>query len=769
MNKNYFSRVFARLFYIIEQVTLGNNRQSFGCLYINPSYFVMASRRMGHRTIKPEPNTMTATFLIFMTLTTLFTGCGQKGDQQTHHKQGAQRLNHLKNETSPYLLQHADNPVDWYPWGNEALEKARREDKPILLSVGYSACHWCHVMEHESFENEEIARIMNREFVCIKVDREERPDIDQLYMRFVQMATGSGGWPMTVFLTPDQKPYFGGTYFPPEDRYGRPGFKRVLLMMADFYHHGKDKLTENLQQLDNAFARQLQAGMAHDLPDDRILEQAARSLSEMYEPRYGGIGRAPKFPAVQVLALFLRHFRNTGETHYLDMVTHTLTSMANGGIYDHLAGGFARYSTDDQWLVPHFEKMLYDNALLLPLYLDVYLVTGESFYLEIARDIARFVETEMMAPDGGFYSSLDADSEGEEGRFYVWSRAEIIEALGKEAGDVFCRYYGVTSMGNFEGRNILHVAQTVEQVARKTGLGESAVHEILEKGRRILLERRNQRVRPGRDDKILTSWNSLMLSALARLYQVTREAHYADLIRLNARFLMETMFRDGELLRTYKDGRAHIEAFAEDYAFTAAALMDAYEALFDENYLTQARLLTDYANSHFSAENGGYYTTSDTHEKLYQRLRDDADQSIPAATGVMLMNNLRLYAFTGEDSYQIRAEKILKGYARAMIDNPYGYASYLNAFDFYRTRPFEIVLFRPKNSTEIPFAQIVFGRYEPDKVVMLAEDGRPSRLAPEIITGRHTREGKPTAFVCRDHVCSLPVTDSRALLQLLKR
>ncbi len=679
-------------------------------------------------------------------------------------------MNHLKNETSPYLLQHADNPVDWFPWGEEALAKARAENTPILLSIGYAACHWCHVMEHESFENGEIAALMNENFICIKVDREERPDIDQLYMTFVQMATGSGGWPMTIFMTPDQKPYFGGTYFPPENRYGRPGFKKLLRIMADVYHNRKDELRENISRLDEAFERitRVTRRSSH-IPGYDVTEAGLRQLREQYEPRFGGIGRAPKFPAVQVFRLFLQEYRRTGQEELLAMVTHTLRNMANGGIHDQLGGGFARYSTDNQWLVPHFEKMLYDNALLTPLYLDTYLVTGDRFYLSVAEDILRFVDRELSGPDGEFHSSLDADSEGEEGRFYVWSKSEITDALGDINGAVFCDYFGVTAMGNFEGANILHVSMTTDQVAEKYGLRAADVEEIIRSGRKELLTIREKRERPGLDDKALTAWNALMLSAYARASQVTQKAVYADRVRAGADFLLTRMLRSDDLKRSYKNGRAAIEAFMEDHAFLIAGLLDAYEAVFDERYLHKALELADFVQKHFSDGQGGYYTTSDMGEKLYQRLRVEGDQSVPSPAGVMVQNNLRLYYFSGEGRFMERAEETLRHEGSKFDCSPYSHASYLTALDFYLRKPDEILLVRKKGQAIDAFRPVLFQQYLPNKVVMLKTEDEVSGLAPELTAGRKTVNGRLTAYVCRDGTCSLPVTESRALNELLHR
>ncbi|MCB0281155.1 MAG: thioredoxin domain-containing protein [Calditrichaeota bacterium] len=679
--------------------------------------------------------------------------------------------NRLINETSPYLLQHAHNPVDWYPWGSEAFEKARKEDKPVFLSIGYSSCHWCHVMEEESFENQEVAELMNENFICIKVDREERPDIDQLYMQYVQMTTGSGGWPMSVFLTPDQKPFFGGTYFPPDDRYGRPGFKRVLQALAVHYHTEKDKLKNSISQVDEAFNKiaQIKSNDAQ-LPDRNDFDSAIESLTGYYEPLYGGIGNAPKFPAVQVFNLFIRAYKNTAEPNLLNMVTHTLQNMADGGIYDQLGGGFARYSVDEKWLVPHFEKMLYDNGQLVQLYLDAYLVTGQNYFLQIAEETLEFIQREMTSDQGGFFSSLDADSEGEEGRFYVWTRDEIISILGESDAKLFNTFYGVTASGNFEGKTILFKAQSFEDVSQEFDLPADQVERILEQCRKKLHDYRSKRVRPGLDDKIITSWNALMLSAFARAYQITGNPSYREVIKKNVTFILDKLFTDGILQRTFKDGQSKYDAFIEDYAFLINALLDSYEAVFDPGYVKKAVELADYANKHFLDESRTtYFTTSNLQQQLVYRLKDAHDSSIPSGTGLMILNNLRLFSITENQSYFDIAENILKNHSQEMIANPYGYASYLNALDFYLDKPKEILIARDADQNAKDFMDCVFNNYLPNKVVIQITDGTDkSAFTASLIAGKEPVKGKITAYVCHDFKCSLPVFTPADLEALLK-
>jgi uncharacterized protein YyaL (SSP411 family) len=704
--------------------------------------------------------------LIFTVLLTAgIAACDEapKGKNMADHK------NHLQNETSPYLLQHADNPVNWYPWGPEALELAIKQDKPILVSIGYSACHWCHVMEHESFEDPETAGLMNELFICIKVDREERPDIDQVYMTFVQMTTGSGGWPLNVFLTPQQEPYFGGTYFPPERRYGRGSWKEVLHWASDFYHNKKDKLQENTTIIREEYAKLAETAGDGEIPGREILEKAAAQLSSYHDAVYGGLGRAPKFPATLQLSFLLQQHYRSGEQKYLDVVTHSLLHMARGGIYDQIGGGFARYSVDEKWLVPHFEKMLYDNAQLVPLYLDTYLVTGDAFYLQVAEHVLEFTMRELRSPEGGFYSSLDADSEGEEGKFYVWDKSAIVSLLGSDNGAIFTFYYGVSDSGNFEGKNILHQASDVASCAKKFHRSEDEIREILNDGRKKLLAARGKRIRPGLDDKVIVSWNGLMLSAFARAYQVTGNPEYAGVIRANIDFVRENMTRGGQLLRSYNRGQAVNPGYLDDYAFWIRALLDSYEALFEESYLADAKQWADFVAEHFWDENDhGYFFTPSGQQNLFARMKDEHDQSIPSGSGIMIGNLLRLYSITDDATKVQTAEQLLALYGDAFSRNPYGYASHLQALDFYLSKPLEIFIL--SDSPELPenFRSVIFRRYLPAKIVFNLPGGSRSEISARQIEGRERIGGKATVYVCRDFSCSLPVTEPGQLENLLK-
>ncbi len=707
---------------------------------------------------------------LFMITLLFMYACEPENKQELQENHSVQnQSNHLANETSPYLLQHADNPVDWYPWGEEALSRAKSEDKPILLSIGYAACHWCHVMEHESFEDPETARLMNELFICIKVDREERPDIDQIYMKFVQMTTGSGGWPLNVFLTPDQEPYYGGTYFPPEDRYGRPSWTRVLQSASNFYRNNKQKLKENIDTIKEEFKKSREEGSLSDIPDSDIMQSSARQLASLYDPRFGGIGRAPKFPAVYPLSFLLRNFKNTGNKDYLNMVTHTLESMAKGGIYDQVGGGFARYSVDEKWLVPHFEKMLYDNAQLVPLYLDAFMLSGNEYFKQIAIGTLSFVMRELLSPEGGFYSSLDADSEGVEGKFYVWEKSEIDNLLGAKKSEVFCDYYDVTENGNFEHKNILHIQTDIQSAAKRFNLSTDEVEKVLEESRKILLEARSKRVRPGLDDKILTSWNGLMLSAFARMYQVDRDEIYKKVIEENIAFIKNNLYADGHLLRTYNKDKAKYHAYLDDYAFLVQGLLDAYEALFNVEYLEWAHELLVYTNQKFwDDDKFGYFYTSSDQNELIERLKDEHDQSIPSGTAIMMINNLRFYSFTESKEFLDRAENILKRYGKRMVSNPYGYASYLLGFDFYSQKPKEIVLVIPQNSDAEKYYDTIFKTYLPNKVVItLKDDQTASTLSASLLQGKEPIQGKITAYVCHNFACSPPVFTTDELKKLL--
>jgi uncharacterized protein YyaL (SSP411 family) len=678
--------------------------------------------------------------------------------------------NRLINETSPYLLQHAHNPVDWHPWGEEAFRKAKAENRPVLLSIGYSACHWCHVMERESFENEEIAALMNENFVNIKVDREERPDLDEIYMNAVQILTGRGGWPMTVFLTPEGKPFYGGTYFPPEDRHGMPGFPKILQAVAHAYRERAQDVEKSVGQILAVLSRlgetsETQRAFAPDL-----LQTAAEQIGQAYDPEYGGFGRAPKFPNAGVFELFLRAYRKSREQRLLEMVDHTLLRMAQGGIYDHLGGGFHRYSVDEKWLVPHFEKMLYDNAQLLRIYADAFRVTGRPLFRRIVQETADYLLREMLQPDGGFYSTQDADSEGEEGKFFVWTEREVLEILGEEEGEIFCRIYDVTEFGNFEEKSILHPVLELEQAARLFKKDVAAIERIVSEAKTKLFNERERRVKPFRDEKILTSWNGLMLSGLAAAHEITGENRYREAAKKTVEFLFSKMFQNGLLLHTYKDGMAKLLGYLDDYSFAIVGLIDLFEAFQDRSLLERAATLAETMIREFWDDvDGGFFYTGRSHEQLISRSKTSYDSSVPSGNSMAAQALLRLYHYLGKDDYLKRGEKILRLYYDAMEQQPFGFAHMLAALDFYLEKPKEIVVVGETGDPRFKeMLEKLRSSYLPNKTVQLAEPGKPLQELSPMLQGKGQVDGKPTVYICHNFTCSPPVTEWEQVEGLLK-
>ena len=676
--------------------------------------------------------------------------------------------NRLIHETSPYLLQHAHNPVDWYPWGDEALARARDENRPIFLSVGYSACHWCHVMEEESFENEEIAAIMNAHFVCIKVDREERPDIDDIYMMAVQAMTGSGGWPMSVFLTPDLEPFYGGTYFPPEDKFGRPGFKNVLLKITEVWETERDKVLGNsaaiTKHLRELTARSGSTGEVDLDPD--LLAQAAGQLNASLDRQSGGFGPAPKFPSAPSNAILLRQHAITGEDHLLEAAVLTLDRMAEGGLFDHLGGGFHRYSTDAEWLVPHFEKMLYDNAQLSQAYIEAYQATGEVRFRCVAEAVFTYVLRDMQHPNGPFYSSEDADSEGEEGKFYLWTRDEILSVLGEKDGEVFCQYYNVKPNGNFTspepyhgGKNILHVSPG------------TAPPDDLATMREKLLAVRSERVRPGLDDKILTSWNALMISAFARGHQALGNPEYRLAAERAARFILTEMRKDGVLLRSYRKGPGRVPGYLDDYAFLIVALEDLYEATFDPAWLDAADELAQAMVSRFwDEEGGGFFFDAADHTNLLFRTKPTQDGAEPSGNSVAAIGLLRLAILGGNTDYRAKAERAFSLNASDMSRAPRAFLSMLCAVHFLQDPPKEIAIVGPPDSPVVNgFLEAVHKRFIPNKVVVLLDPAAGDKLGDRIplLESKGLIDGNPAVYVCKDFVCRRPVTTVEGLVEVI--
>jgi uncharacterized protein len=664
--------------------------------------------------------------------------------------------NRLALESSPYLLEHAANPVDWFPWGAEALERARRENKPILLSIGYSACHWCHVMARESFEDVETAALMNRHFISIKVDREERPDLDQVYMRAVQGLTGSGGWPMTVFLLPDGSPFFGGTYFPPTDRFGMPSFKRVLTAVADAFATRQAEVEQTAAQVRD-FLNRPPLPLAAGSLTSALLDEAALRLARDFDPQWGGFGGAPKFPQPMLIEFLLRTNHRTGQTAALEMATKTLRAMAEGGMYDQLGGGFHRYAVDERWLVPHFEKMLYDNALLARAYLDAWQVTGEPRFRRIVEETLGFVSREMTSAEGGFYSSLDADSEGEEGRFYLWTRAELETALGAAAADRIATAFEVTEAGNFEGRNVLHPSLP-------------GANELLDGVRDRLLAFRARRIRPNRDEKVLAGWNGLMLRAFAEGGRVLNRPDLIATAETNARFLLARMRHGGRMRRSYKDGRAEAAGYLEDQAAVADGLLSLYEATFDPTWLLELRSIVETMLAAFWDEAAGaFFDTAVDHERLVVRPQDVTDNAVPSGTALAVDVLARAGTLLGEETWRGRARGSLERLAPTAAKAPLAFGRLLAALDFELGRPVELAIVAdPVMAGAERFLAVLRDRFLPNRVVVA---GRPEADGPRIplLAGRTARGGAATAYLCEGFVCQAPTTDPRELARQLER
>jgi hypothetical protein len=668
--------------------------------------------------------------------------------------------NKLINETSPYLLQHAHNPVDWYPWGPEAFEKARAEDKPVLVSIGYSACHWCHVMERESFEDEETAALMNEHFVNVKVDMEERPDIDKIYMSYVQMTTGSGGWPMNVFLTPDKRPFFGGTYFPPDNRYNMPGFRRVLASIADVWATRRDELLFSANEVIGEMRRLAIAEMTGEALEADHLENAFQYFVRYFDARNGGFGGAPKFPPAMSLEFLLRYFKRTGNVNALEMVSHTCLKMAHGGIYDQLGGGFHRYAVDSVWLVPHFEKMLYDNAQLASVYLHLFQATKDEFHKRIAVEILDYTTREMMHPEGGFFSAQDADSEGVEGKFFVWTPEEIAAVIGADDARAFCHYYDVSEEGNFEEKNILNVRHTLAETAAALGTDVAGLTAALERGRRALFAEREKRVKPFRDEKILTAWNGLMLSAFAEAAAILGREDYLTVARRNADFLLGELMKDGRLLRSWKDGTAKLDAYLEDHANLGCGLLDLFQVCGEARYLEASRALADVLITAFwDGADGGFYFTADDHEELIVRTKDYFDNATPSGNSAAAELLLRLSAITGDERYERFAVTVLRLVSAQIKRYPSGFGRALAALEFHLGRRREIVLVG--DSAELRAA--VWQEFLPVKVVVPVGGADPADSLP-LVQGKTLVDGKPAAYVCEDFACRRPVTGVPELL-----
>jgi uncharacterized protein len=712
----------------------------------------------------------------------------------------AEHANRLAHEKSPYLLQHAHNPVDWYPWGEEAFAKARRENKPIFLSVGYSTCHWCHVMAHESFENEEVAAIMNREFVNIKVDREERPDVDRVYMTFVQATTGGGGWPMSVWLTPDLKPFVGGTYFPPEERYGQPGFKSVLERIATAWKENHDKIVEQGGKIVDALRESQSTGKVESKIDPSILEGAYRQIDRSYDPKEGGFGNAPKFPRPVTLNFLTRFYacdpKSESGKHALAMTLFTLRKMAAGGMHDHIGGGFHRYSVDRYWHVPHFEKMLYDQAQLTVAYLDAFQITRDRQYEAVARDILDYVARDMTSKEGGFFSAEDADSsvvaagadrgyvETKEGAFYIWTKKEIDAALDDPA-EIFDFHYGVQSHGNapegsdpqdeFRGKNILIERHTIAETAKHFRKTEQEIGKLLAQGREKLFSIRAKRPRPHLDDKIIAAWNGLMISAYARAAQVLDEPRYLEIATRAAKFLRTNVYEEKNklLYRNYRGGRSDVEGFADDYAFVIQGLLDLYEASFDIEWLKFAVQLQETQDRlFFDQKNGGYFSTSGKDESVFLRMKDDNDGAEPAASSIAALNLLRLSQFRDDKGIMERARKTIDAFTSTLFNFPSAMPQMLVALDYSLSKPRQIVIAGKKGAPETKALLREINRHFLPKTIVVLADGSEGQKylgeKNEAIRSMSPIDGKPAAYVCENFTCKAPVTESKQLAELLK-
>jgi len=678
--------------------------------------------------------------------------------------------NRLIYEKSPYLLQHAENPVDWYPWGDEAFQAAKKEHKPIFLSIGYATCHWCHVMAHESFEDEEVARLLNKYYIAIKVDREERSDIDQIYMSVCQALTGRGGWPLSIFMTPEGKPFFAGTYFPKSSRMGMPGFMDVLKQIAAMWEGDRERLLRASKEITDHIQPRPDSSTSVRTPGLDTLKKGYIQLERAFDPSWGGFGTAPKFPTPHHLTFLFRWHNRSDDSSALEMVEKTLDAVRRGGIFDQIGFGFHRYSVDERWLVPHFEKMLYDQALLAIAYTEAYQATGKVEFSQVARQIFTYVLRDMMAPHGGFYSAEDADSEGKEGLFYLWTRQEIKRHLGGELGDLFCRFFDINDAGNFEeGRSIPHMPVSPQIFAKKEGLDLTELDTALEDARNRLFEIRKKRIHPLKDDKILTSWNGLMIAAFAKGYQVFGDQLYAEAARSAADFILKNLrSSEGRLLRRYRQGDAAYPGYLDDYAFLIWGLIELYEATFEVPYLEEAVALNEAMIDIFwDKQGGGLYFTGKGNEPLIARSKEIYDGALPSGNSVAALNFLRLGRMTGNIDLEQRAEQLTRAFSREVTDHPMGYTQLLVALDFMVGPSKEIVIAGdPALETTRAMIKAVRREFLPNKVLLLRPHGsegkRLDSLSP-FVKAMGTLNNQPTVYVCEEYTCKTPITDPDTL------
>jgi uncharacterized protein len=679
--------------------------------------------------------------------------------------------NQLAQEKSPYLLQHADNPVHWLPWGNGAFEKAHIEDKPIFLSIGYATCHWCHVMAHESFEDDEVAEILNTHFVSVKVDREERPDVDKIYMSVCQALTGRGGWPLTVLMTPDGKPFFAGSYFPKTSRMGMPGLMDVLNQLAAMWQNDRNRILASGDKIIAAIQPQSGGNLSAPLPDRKTLTKACNQLSQSFDARLGGFGKAPKFPSPHNLTFLLRYHLRDSDNMALEMVEKTLDAMRNGGIFDQIGLGFHRYSVDDQWLVPHFEKMLYDQALLAMAYTETYQLTGKERFGRVAREIFTYILRDMTDPQGGFYSAEDADSEGEEGLFYVWTPSEVKTCLGDELGDLLCRFYNITDSGNFEGgKSIPHMTMSPEVFANKEGIDLQKLSNALEDARETLFRLRENRIHPLKDDKIITSWNGLMIAALAKGAQVLGDARYAEAAEKAAGFILKNLVdTDGRLLRRYREQEAALPAYLDDYAFMVWGLLDLYEATFNVAWFEEAiRLNREMIDIFWDDANGGLFFTGKGNETLITRSKEIYDGALPSGNSVAALNFLRLNRMTGDTDLAQKLDQLMGAFSEQVAHYPMAHTQFLAAVDFMVGPSREIVIAgNPGIDATRTMTRKIQEKFLPNKVVLFRPDEGPVAdeciaLSP-FLADMHAQKPKPTVYICEQFACKAPVTTLKDL------
>jgi uncharacterized protein YyaL (SSP411 family) len=670
------------------------------------------------------------------------------------------RPNRLAGEKSPYLLQHAYNPVAWYPWGPEAVEKSKSENKPIFLSIGYSTCHWCHVMEHESFENDQIAKILNEKFVSIKVDREERPDLDEIYMRAIMAMHGQGGWPLSVFLTPDLKPFYGGTYFPPVPRHGIPGFVQVLEFISDLWTNKRDEIIRDSDELIKGLQQSYVLQPRDTLPRS-LLDDAYAQIVSVLDEQYGGFSSAPKFPLPTYLEFLLRYYRRSRKEPALKAVRKTLQSMSAGGIHDHLGGGFHRYSTDRFWLVPHFEKMLYDNAQLARVYLEAYQVTGDRSMLETASDTLEWMLREMRSPEGGFYSAQDADTPDGEGYYYTWTQSEITQAVGNDNSKLVCEFFGVIPEGNFEGgRSILHIKNPLERSALRSGIDLKVAEKVIAEAKMMLLEARSKRSKPAVDDKVISSWNGLAISALAQAYQVTGERKYLDAARSTSTFIIRNLIKEGRLLRRYRGGDAAIDGALDDYAFMTAALLDMYETTFDASWLRESiRLSEKMLELFWDSSSGGFMSSS---SNLLLKVKEGYDGPMPSGNAVAALTLLRLAELTGREKFKLRSESTMKVFVDVMESSPFSHTYMMCALDFWFGSREIVVAGKEDDPLMRQMLLEIRKRYLPDKVLAVVDGSVPE--ISSLTQGKYSIGGSPTVFICQNFACQSPITQLQPLL-----